>query len=133
MRLACLNAGCKLASNLDLEAFLEDAVDVHWDMLFVTEFCAWSDSLCLDTCTVQGYTVFKHYPGEGSHCLAFVVCNSILPSVASVHFLGRAGIVALRIANSQFPLSVVGLHGAHSEEITQSLSGVAQLLRSATN
>ena len=133
MRLATVNAGCKLASVLDVEVFLESVGGLRWDVLFVSEFCAWSEYVCLDTCTVQDFTVFKHYPGSGSHCLAFIVRNCVLPSVAAVSFLGRAGVIRLRLLNSRLPLSVIGLHGSHGDEILQSLSEVAEFLRSATN
>ena len=63
---------------------------------------------------------------------ALIVYHVLFVIVAAVSFLGRAGVLGLRILNSRFPMPVIGLHGGQGDELSQSLSEVAELLRCAT-
>ena len=59
--------------------------------MFIAEFCAWTSDLCLEPWTVNDVTVYVHFPGQGSHCLAFAIRNRFLPSLNSVCFEGGDG------------------------------------------
>ena len=102
-----------------------------WVALFLLEF----DGYSRDTTPPQSeHFVFRHYPGEGSWSMAWVINYHFHDYVQGIDWHGRAGSVLLNVpqmlSGSSHPfLYIVGVHGAHSDALVDSLTDVVTLIK----
>ena len=132
LNVASCNTGCKLGDSLSVETFLKTQTgDEVWDILFISEFCQFSASFQSSPYNIGNVRIVPHYPGAGSHCLAFALKQHVLSSVLDIRWHGRAGCVLIKTCHRRKPLCIVGLHGGHGDALTESLSDVVHVLKYA--
>lgn len=112
-----INAGCRAGTNDALLALLThcaEHVSALW-AVHVTELDAHRTTDLQRQ--VEGWRVWRHWPGEGSRAMAWCIRRSALHQVVSVSSCGRAQAVVLRIsAGSAGRVIVVGHHAPHEPE-----------------
>ena len=99
-----------LCTNLDI---VSEACP-QWDVAFISEF----DSLATTSHTLKlpGFEIFRHWPGDGSHSMAFVLRDrlqsSLVPRFTS---LNRSIMLELTRKSLGPSLVLVAVHGPHDE------------------
>ena len=91
-----------------------------WNVLFVSELDAHLSHE--HKVELEGFCIWRHWPGQGSHAMAFIVPACLQSCASRPVWLGRCGV--LRILSSVYSreaLWVFGIHGAHGELLDQSL------------
>ena len=64
-----------LATNLDIIS----CAYPNWDIAFISELDAIATTS--HELVFPGYNIFRHWPGEGSHAMAFVLRDKLQPSL----------------------------------------------------
>ena len=96
------------------------------DVMFISEL----DFLV--TCDfefVDDYRIFRHYPPVGGRAMGFLIKRHLECFVRHIVFRGRAGLLqlsSLRAADGFCAAcAIIGIHGAHGENLEDSLSDAA--------
>ena len=99
----------------------------NWHVLFVTELDFHADHREAEQ--PDNYTIWRHWPGEGSRACAFIIPDWFRDAVFQPAWEGRSG--ALRVkagSDPKYSLWVVGVHGAHGDLFDQTLVDLTSLL-----
>ena len=78
------------------------------------------------------HKVFRHYPGEGSWAMSWVVNRRFGDMVEDVSWRGRAGSITFKFLNEaghHYRLVVIGVHAAHGALLSDSLKDAHELFR----
>ena len=102
----------------------------QWAVIFISE----SDFLEKASVSVDlsPHRSWRHWPGQGSRAMRWVIRSDVKHLFHSVAWMGRSRVLTMASrfgSNKQF-LNFVGLHGAHGESISDSLSDLSTLLSS---
>jgi len=121
-----VNVGRRCGSTEALEAFLLMISDSHpeWAVVFIQELdnSAFPGSAC-----AAAHRVFRHWPGEGSVAMAFVIRDRWRHRLREMRWKGRCGYCQLRGLYSQ--IRVAGTHVAHGSAAADTLVDLAWCCR----
>ena len=99
----------------------------QWAVLFLSEsdFLESTD----DSVDISPHLTWRHWPGHGSRALRWVLRSNVKHLLFSVDWCGRSGSLTLgsRFGNNRQFLNFVGLHGAHGDDLCESLSDLSTL------
>ena len=117
IHLVCWNAECKCNSEASLETIVAcvETSFPNWDVLFLSE----SDSVSSSSFEISHprFQIFRHWPGEGSRSMSFVV-RSCLRSL-SFAVRARNRVLSLEMWADQrrdsTSLLMLSVHGPHSD------------------
>ena len=128
-----LNCGKRCGDTEAQDAVLETIADVlpHWSVVFLSEV----DAVRHDLPPNDYFThpSFRHWPGEGSFAMMFIVRRCYRPFIRSMKWRGRCG--ALHIfcktpeADTQNSVYILGVHSHHGDLQVDTLADVAYLLQ----
>ena len=131
LRVVSLNAGGRMASEIRLSVWLQRYA--FWygvpDVIMVQEL----DGMPVSSRKVEvdGYYVYRRWPGAGSRSMAMIISHRIASLVCWRRWAGRCGCLLLGTKSGE-RLLVVNVHGPHSLTLMQEcLTDVAMLVRSA--
>lgn len=87
-----VNAGCKAKSTEAVKALTECCTAAAPDAvaIFVAELDGVAGANHHD---LRGWSIWRHYPGEGSRAMAWLVRESWVAKVRRVRWAGRAGLL----------------------------------------
>lgn len=133
-----MNAGRKAGSPEKLEALVAAASETQpgWMALYVSEFDGHFGTLHSEEWSTRaGHSVKRHWPGEGSVSMAWIIRASARRRIRSVLWRGRAGSLTLRAEEEASRSSDeagnnmcwVGIHGAHGDVHAASMHDAAVL------
>ena len=100
----------------------------QWAVIFISE----SDFLekAGDSVDLSPHRTWRHWPGQGSRAMRFVIRNDVKHLFNSVAWMGRSGVLIMASrfeSNKQF-VNFVGFHGAHGKLISDSFNDLCTLL-----
>ena len=107
------------------------ASNPDWSAVFLPEF----DGYTRDTDPPSSdHFVYRHYPGEGSFAMAWVVNRKFENHLLQVDWYGRAGSILLQAPRTkdrrlQSSVYAVGLHGGHGDSLFDSLTDATILIK----
>ena len=103
-----------------------------WGVIFLSEVDAYRANFYPNG--LSGHSSFRHWPGEGSLAMMFVVRQQFKHAVRSQIWKGRCGALHIfqrdPVAGNHVNLFIVGVHAPHDEESQiDTLADVASLLK----
>ena len=103
-------------------------VDRDWALVFISEsdFFAKED-VHID---VSPHLTWRHYPGEGSRAMRFVLRDKYVHLFQSIDWQGRCGLLSVSSGrrDCQVSASFLGVHGAHGDQLEDTLADASSLL-----
>ena len=103
----------------------------HWAVIYLSEVDAVRRSLPSND--YPTHSSFRHWPGEGSYAMMFMVRNSYRTLIRNITWRGRAGAIHLFQKNQgtddHTSIYIIGLHSHHGALQIDTFADVAFLLR----
>ena len=113
-------------------AIIDAVVDVllYWGVIFLSEVDAVRGS---DTNDYPIHYSSRHWPGEGSFAMKFIVRQCLRQMVRSITWRGRCGALHIfqrgPVLGNHSNIYIIGIHVAHGDLQIDTLSDIAFLLR----
>jgi len=133
LEVASVNCG-KCCGSTEGQCSIIDAVAEvlpKWGLIFLSEVDGFRQNHIPNF--VSPYTSFRHWPGEGSFAMKFVIRHPIRKFVRKVTWRGRCGAVHLwrrdSINNIHLNVFVIGVHISHGDAQIDALNDLAHLLK----
>ena len=127
LRIVSVNAGgrCRGIDAIDAIIAKIDECTASWAAVYVSELDHTLNSFSVTEVTYSGHKIYRHWPGEGSFAMAWIVNKNMTNFLKRITWSGRAGGIWLQ---SQDPrqhgalnMQILGIHGGHAEALGSSL------------
>ena len=130
MHVVAINAEGKGGDVSGIRALIHivSCIEPQWDLIFLSEFDFLSSSnVSFD---IGVHRLFRHWPGEGSRAMSWIVNRRINHLVRSISWDGRCGMLLLDSSVNAMgsSLCLLGLHGAHGDDLSDSFLSASKLL-----
>ena len=130
LHVVSINAQGSGGDELGIRALLSMVaeVDQQWAVVFISESDFFAEKN--DQIDLSPHLTWRHYPGEGSRAMRFVLRRDFTHLFQSIQWQGRCGLLTLSsgLRCDQGFASFLGVHGAHGDLLEDTLAAASCLL-----